>query len=86
MTPAHLEVFDAFEALRAIPRTRLSGVRWMFSDIALSRARAGESKSAWAVFDRALAVAEDMDNAWARARALGKAASTLFELSKILSE
>ena len=59
---------------------------WMFSDIALSRARAGESKSAWAVFDRALAVAEDMDNAWARARALGKAASTLFELSKILSE
>lgn len=69
---------SADEATKAI-KSSLSRV-WMFSDIAAGRAEAGEGASARSAFDRAIAEAKDIKNAWGRARALAKVASTLIEL------
>lgn len=69
----------ADEATAAI-KSSLSRV-WMFCDIAAGRFADGERESARTAFGRALAEAKDIKNAWGRARALSKVASTLIELS-----
>ena len=53
---------------------------WMFGDIAAAHIAAGETAAARAAFDRGLAVAETVHNAWARARALGRLAVTFNDL------
>lgn len=53
---------------------------WMFSDIAIQHAVAGEQDAGWTAFNQALQVALGIDNAWGRARAFGKLAATLVEL------
>ena len=55
---------------------------WMFGDISSSHVVAGEPDHAWAAFLNALDVAQGVDNAWARARALSKLASTLADLDR----
>ena len=70
----------AREASAAI-KSPLSRV-WMFGDISSSYIVAGEPDHAWAAFLNALDVAEGVDNAWARARALSKLASTLADLER----
>jgi len=59
---------------------------WMFSQIALGHLSAGREQSAWAAFNRALAIAEDITGAWGRARALARLASTLSELSEYVKK
>jgi peptidoglycan hydrolase-like protein with peptidoglycan-binding domain len=68
----------AREASAAI-KSPLSRV-WMFGDISSAHVAAGEPDHAWTAFLSALEVAEGVDNAWARARALSKLASTLDDL------
>ncbi len=63
-------------------KSRISRV-WMFGDFALNRAAAGEMDAAWDAFHAGLEVAENIHNAWARARVLGKLASTLTELVRV---
>ena len=70
----------AREASAAI-KSSLSRV-WMFGDISSSYVPAGEPNHAWTAFLNALEVAEGVDNAWARARALSKLASTLADLDR----
>ena len=70
----------AREASAAI-KSSLSRV-WMFGDISSSYVAAGEPNHAWTAFFNALEVAEGVDNAWARARALSKLASTLADLDR----
>ncbi len=60
--------------------SRLSRV-WMFSDIALSLARTQRAKAAEAAFERGLAVAQGLDNAWGRSRALARLATVLVEIA-----
>ena len=55
---------------------------WMFGDISSSYIVAGEPDHAWTAFLNGLEVAERVDNAWARARALSKLASTLADLER----
>ena len=55
---------------------------WMFGDISSSHVVAGEPNHAWTAFLSALDVAQGVDNAWARARALSKLASTLADLDR----
>ncbi len=59
---------------------------WMFSEIALGHLSVGREQSAWAAFNRALAIAEDITGAWGRARALARLASTLSELSEYVKK
>jgi peptidoglycan hydrolase-like protein with peptidoglycan-binding domain len=54
---------------------------WMFSEIALEHFSARRKASAWSAFERALAIAENLDSAWGRSRALVRLASALVELS-----
>ena len=70
----------AREASAAI-KSPLSRV-WMFGDISSAHVVAGEPDHAWTAFLSALEVAEGVDNAWARARALSKLASTLADLTR----
>lgn len=53
---------------------------WMFGDVALQRAFEGSPKAAWRAFDRGLAAAETVTNAWGRARVLARLAQTLVHL------
>lgn len=53
---------------------------WMFGDVALQRAVEGQPEAAWRAFDRGLAVAETVTNAWGRARVLARLAQTLVHL------
>ena len=55
---------------------------WMFGDISSSHVVAGEFNEARTAFLSALDVAQGVDNAWARARALSKLASTLDDLER----
>ncbi|NQU57882.1 MAG: peptidoglycan-binding protein [Rhodospirillales bacterium] len=55
---------------------------WMFSEISLAHLSADRTSSAWAAFNRALTIAEGIGEAWGRARALARLASTLSELSE----
>jgi len=54
---------------------------WMFSEIALEHFSARRKASAWSAFERALGIAENIDSAWGRSRALVRLASALIELS-----
>ena len=62
-------------------RSRVSRV-WMFGDIALGHAARGEMNPAWTAFGRALEVAKDTQNAWGRARVLGRIAAVLVDLTE----
>ena len=62
-------------------KSRVSRV-WMFGDIALDHAARGETTAAWTAFGRALEVARDTQNAWGRARVLGRIASVLVDLTE----
>ena len=55
---------------------------WMFGDIALGHASRGEMNAAWTAFGRALVVARDTQNAWGRARVLGRIAAVLVDLTE----
>ncbi len=55
---------------------------WMFSELALEKASYQEPEAAWTDFRRALKIAETIQNAWARTRALGQLAAVLVELTK----
>ncbi len=55
---------------------------WMFSELALEQASSPEPGAAWSDFKRALKIAETIQNAWARTRALGQLAAVLVELGK----
>jgi hypothetical protein len=55
---------------------------WMFSELALEQAASPEPEAASADFKRALKIAETIQNAWARTRALGQLAAVLVELTK----
>ena len=70
----------AHESSAAI-KSPLSRV-WMFGDISSNHVVAGEPNHAWTAFLNALDVAQEVDNAWARARALSKLASTLADLDR----
>ena len=55
---------------------------WMFGDLALGHLAAGEKDAAWKAFAEGLSLAREIHNAWARARVLGKLATTLAELTR----
>lgn len=59
---------------------------WMFSEIALAHLAKDREQPAWVAFERALAIARDIDGAWGSARALAKLASTLIELSEYVEK
>ncbi len=67
------------KAATALIKSSLSKI-WMFSEIALSYAKEGETSSAWAAFWRAMPIAGAIRNSWARARALSRLATTMIEL------
>lgn len=54
---------------------------WMFCEIALDRKAAGKTDVAWQAFNRALDISESIPNAWGRARAMAKLASSLIDLT-----
>ena len=53
---------------------------WMFAELAESHAGAGEAEAGWRAFERGVAIAADIDNAWSRARTMAKLAATLIRL------
>jgi hypothetical protein len=55
---------------------------WLHGDVALERLADGEPEAAAVAFGRGLEEAEPLDNAWGRARALAKLASTLADLRR----
>ncbi len=52
---------------------------WMLSDLASENILAGQLERASHAFSRGIAIAESIDNAWGRARALAKMAATLYD-------
>jgi peptidoglycan hydrolase-like protein with peptidoglycan-binding domain len=74
----------AAEATQAIvsPLSRV----WMFGDLAGAHLKAGEIDAAWAAFKDGLKVAEGVNNAWARARALGRLAAAISDLARAAAE
>jgi hypothetical protein len=54
----------------------------MFGDLSLVHLRHGETDAAWKAWQRGLNIAEHIQNAWGRTRALGKLAATLIKLDK----
>jgi hypothetical protein len=69
----------AEQATRQIksPFTRV----WLFSEIAIEHFLAKRLELAWSNFKRALTIAESLDSAWGRSRALVRLASVLIKLS-----
>lgn len=65
----------ATEAIKSV----LSRV-WVYGDIAYNHAERRERDQAWKAFRAGLSIAENLQNAWGRARALGKLATTLMRL------
>ena len=59
--------------------SKLSRV-WMFCEVAIEYAAAGEAEAGWTAFRKGLQVTSNIDNSWGRARALAKLASTIIEL------
>lgn len=59
---------------------------WMLCDIAKERAKRQDLEGAWDLFNQALEEAKSIANPWGRARALGKAASTMTFLTDQISE
>lgn len=53
---------------------------WMFGDLASEHARGGDRGEALAAFGRGLAIAENIQNAWGRARALAKLAGAFHDI------
>ncbi len=53
---------------------------WLYGDIATESAEAGQKDMARTAFRKGVAIAENIHNAWGRARALAKLASTLDDL------
>lgn len=53
---------------------------WMFAEIAEGHAIEGQSEAAWHAFERGIAIAQKIDNAWSRSRTLAKLAATLISL------
>ncbi|NQV48648.1 MAG: peptidoglycan-binding protein [Rhodospirillaceae bacterium] len=53
---------------------------WMFTEIALERLAEGQTGQARTVLAEAIAISKTITNAWARARALARLASTLIEV------
>lgn len=54
---------------------------WLFCEIAMEHLHENRTPEAWANFQRALAIAEKIDSAWGRSRALARLASSLIELN-----
>jgi peptidoglycan hydrolase-like protein with peptidoglycan-binding domain len=54
---------------------------WMFGDIAKHYATESEEDAAWNAFADGLKLAADIENAWARSRALSRLALTLIEMT-----
>jgi len=54
---------------------------WLFSEIAMEHFSAQRVEFAWSNFKRALSIAENLDSAWGRSRALIRLASVLMKLS-----
>tara|TARA_B100000315_G_scaffold233025_1_gene245837 strand:+ start:5950 stop:7665 length:1716 start_codon:yes stop_codon:yes gene_type:complete len=52
---------------------------WMLGDLATENIQAGQMVRAASAFKRGIAIAESIDNAWGRARALAKMAATLHD-------
>ncbi|MBT3916928.1 MAG: peptidoglycan-binding protein [Rhodospirillaceae bacterium] len=52
---------------------------WMLGDLATENIQAGQLERAASAFNRGIAIAESIDNAWGRARALAKLAATLHD-------
>jgi peptidoglycan hydrolase-like protein with peptidoglycan-binding domain len=69
----------AEQATRQIksPFTRV----WLFSEIAIEHFLAQRVKLSWSNFQRALSIAENLDSAWGRSRALVRLASVLIKIS-----
>ena len=55
---------------------------WMFGDIGMRHAALNEAEAGWAAFADGMKLASDIRNAWARARALGRMAATMIELTE----
>lgn len=55
---------------------------WLHGDVALERLAEGEPEAAAVAFRRGLEEAEPLENAWGRARALAKLATTLTDLKR----
>ncbi|MBO6519689.1 MAG: peptidoglycan-binding protein [Rhodospirillales bacterium] len=53
---------------------------WMFADIAEGHAISDENEAGWRAFERGIAIARNIDNAWSRSRTLAKLAATLISL------
>ena len=55
---------------------------WMFGDIGIRHAALKETQSGWAAFADGMKLASEIRNAWARARAFGRMAATMIELTE----
>jgi peptidoglycan hydrolase-like protein with peptidoglycan-binding domain len=55
---------------------------WMLGEIALARARRGETEEAKAVFRRSLDIAASIDNAWGRARSFARLTAILMQIDR----
>jgi hypothetical protein len=55
---------------------------WMLGEIALARARRGETEAAKAVFRRSLDIAASIDNAWGRARSFARLTAILMQIDR----
>ena len=53
---------------------------WMLGEIALARARRGETEAARAIFRRGLDIAGSIENAWGRARAFARLTAVLMQI------
>ncbi|MEK7246459.1 MAG: peptidoglycan-binding domain-containing protein, partial [Pseudomonadota bacterium] len=53
---------------------------WMLGEIALTRARRGETEAARAIFRRGLEIAGSIENAWGRARAFARLTAVLMQI------
>ena len=71
---------DLAETASVAIKSALSRV-WMYGDLARDHLDAGERTEAFDAFKRSLHIAEAIENAWARARALSRVADTLIEIT-----
>jgi peptidoglycan hydrolase-like protein with peptidoglycan-binding domain len=59
---------------------------WMFTEIALEHFSMQRKSAAWTAFTRALTIAEGIESAWGRSRALARLASSLIELGETMKK
>lgn len=55
---------------------------WMLGEIALARARRGETDAAKAIFRRSLEIAASIENAWGRARSFARLTAILMQIER----